>query len=43
MVPRGRAQLPSTILPLVMDPGMWLDMVNVKPPYLEISIWKLKE
>ena len=33
-VPRGRTQPPRAVLALAMDPGMWLNMVNVKPPYL---------
>ena len=33
-MPRGRAQLPRAVPPLTMDPGMWLNMVNVNPPYL---------
>ena len=33
-VPRERAQLPMAIPSLAMDPGMWLNMVNVKSPYL---------
>ena len=31
---RGRAQPPRAVPPSAMDPGMWLNMVNVKPPYL---------
>ena len=33
-VPRGRDQPPRDVPPLTMDPGMWLNMVNLKPPYL---------
>jgi len=33
-VPRGRAQPPRAVPVLAMDPGMWLNMVNVKPSYL---------
>jgi len=33
-VPRGRARPPAVIAPLAMDPGLWLNMVNVKPPCL---------
>jgi len=32
--PLGRARPPAIVAPLAMDPGMWLNMVNVKPPYL---------
>ena len=32
--PHGRARPPAIVAPLAMDPGMWLNMVNVKPPYL---------
>ena len=32
-VPRGRAQPPRAVPLLAMDPGMWLNMVIVKPPY----------
>jgi len=30
----GRARPLAVIAPLTMDPGLWLNMVNVKPPYL---------
>ena len=33
-VPRGRARPPAVIAPWAMDPGLWLNMVNVKPSYL---------
>ena len=39
-VPRGKAQPPRAFPPLAMDPGMWFDMVNVKPHIS--SIWKSK-
>ena len=32
--PHGRARPPAMIAPLAMDPGLWLNMLNVKPPYL---------
>ena len=32
--PNGIARPPIVVAPLVMDPGLWLNMVNVKPPYL---------
>jgi len=35
-VPRGRALPPRAVPPLAMNPGMWLNMVNVKPPYLVV-------
>ena len=38
-VPRGRARPPAIVAPLAMDPGMWLNMVNVKPPYLVDLEW----
>jgi hypothetical protein len=42
-VPRGRAQLPRAVPALAMDPGMWLNMVNVKPPYLvDLEIESMK-
>ena len=40
-VPLGRAIPPAVAAPLAMDPGMWLNMVNIKPPYfvdLEVDI-----
>jgi len=33
-VPHGRAQPPRAVPTLAMDPGMWLNMVNVTSPYL---------
>jgi hypothetical protein len=39
----GRARPPAVSVPLAMDPDMWLNMVNVKPPYLvnlEVNITK---
>ena len=33
-VPRARGRAPAAALPAVIDPGMWLKMVNVKIPYL---------
>ena len=42
--PRGRAQPPRTVPPLAVDPGMWLNMVNVKPPYLvDLEIERMKK
>jgi len=43
-VPRGKAQLSRAVPPLAMDPGMWLNMANVKFPYrvdLEIESMKI--
>ena len=40
-----RAQPPGALPPLAIDPGMLLNMVNVKPPYfvhLEIESMKKK-
>jgi len=33
-IPRGRARGPAVAPQLALDPGMWLNMVNVKPPDL---------
>ena len=33
-VPRARGRAPAAALPAAIDPGMWLNMVNVKTPYL---------
>ena len=33
-VHRGKAQPPGAVRALAMDPGMWLNMVKFKPPYL---------
>ena len=42
-VPRGRVLPPRAVPPLAMDPGMWLNMVNVKPPYLvDLEIESMK-
>ena len=32
--PHGRERPLAVISPLSMDPRLWLNMVNVKPPYL---------
>ena len=43
-VPRGRAQPPRAVPALAMDPGMWLNMVNVKPPYLvDLEVESMKK
>ena len=43
-VPHGRARPPAVIAPLAMDPGLWLNMVNVKPPYLsDLEIKSMKK
>ena len=31
--PLGRARPPAIVASSAMDPGMWINMVNVKPPY----------
>ena len=42
--PHGRARPPAVIAPLIIDPGLWLNMVNVKPPYLsELEIESMKK
>ena len=50
-VPQRMARGPAVAPQLALDPGMWLNMVNVKPPYLpdlEIEsmkkfIWSIKD
>ena len=43
-VSRGRAQPPWAVPPLAMDPGMWFNMVNVKPPYLvDLEVESMKK
>ena len=43
-VHRGRAQPPRAVPPLAMDPRMWLNMVNVKPPYLfDLEVERMKK
>ena len=43
-VPLGRAQPPRTVPPLAMDPGIWLNMVIVKPPYLvDLEVESIKK
>ena len=42
--PHGRARPPAVIAPLAMDPGMWLNMVNVKPSYLvDLEVENMKK
>ena len=42
-VPRGKALPPRVVPPLAMNPGMWLNMVNVKTPYLvDLEIESMK-
>ena len=36
------AQPPRAIPPLAMDPGMVVNMVNVKPPYLDLEVESMK-
>ena len=31
--PHRRARPPSIVASLAIDPGLWLNMVNVNPPY----------
>ena len=33
-VPQRKVRGLAVASPLALDPGMWLNMVNVKPPYL---------
>ena len=33
-VPQRRVRGPAVAPPLTLDPGMWLNVANVKPPYL---------
>ena len=33
-VPQRRLRGPAVAPPLALDPGMWLNIINVKPPYL---------
>jgi len=42
--PHGRARPPVVVAPLAMDPGLWLNMVNVKPPYfVDMEIESMKK
>ena len=42
--PHGRARPPAVIAPLELDPGLWLNMVNVKSPYLlDLEIESMKK
>ena len=34
IAPQQIVRGPAVTPPLALDPGMWLNMVNVKPPYL---------
>ena len=43
-VPQRRVRGPAVVPPLALDPGMWLNMVNVKPPYLaDLEIESMKK
>jgi len=43
-VQRERAQPPRAVPPLAMDPRMWLNIVNLKPPYLvDLEIESMKK
>jgi len=33
-VPQRIVRGPALVPPLALNPGMWLNMINVKPPYL---------
>ena len=40
---RARGEPPAAEIPAPIDPGMWLSMINVKPPHLsdlEVEIMK---
>jgi len=42
-VPQRRVRGPA-VAPLALDPGMWLNIVNVKPPYLaDLEIESMKK
>ena len=42
--PHERVRPPAVIAPLTMDPGLWLNIVNVKPPYsLDLEIDSMKK
>ena len=41
---RGRVGPPSAEVPGVIDPGMWLNMVNAKPPHLiDLDVESIKK
>ena len=43
-VPARRARNPAVVPQLAVDPGMWMNMVNVKPPYLpDLEIESMKK
>jgi hypothetical protein len=40
----AQGQAAAAVAPMVMDPGMWLNMVNVKPPQLaDLEIESMKK
>ena len=45
-IPAGRARVgpPAAAIPAAIDPGMWLSMVNVKPPHLaDLEVESMKK
>jgi hypothetical protein len=43
-VPQRKARGPAVVPQLALDPGMWMNMVNVKPPYLpDLEIESMKK
>ena len=45
-IPAGRARVgpPAAAIPAPIDPGMWLSMVNVKPPHLaDLEVESMKK
>ena len=43
-VPRERVQPPRAVPALATDPGVWLNMANVEPPYLvDSEVEKVKK
>jgi len=42
-MPRGRAQPPIAVPPLAIDPGVWLNMVNVGAPISCLIIESMKK
>ena len=41
--PLGRTRRPTVSAPLTMDPGMWLNMVNVIPHVLKLEVDSMKK
>ena len=43
-VPQRRERGPAVAPPLALDPGIWLNMVNAKPPHLaDLEIESMKK